>query len=80
MGRLGAARGRAAHEHSHEVPELRAMWMEIIDRFALATILLWSSAQCAYVAGLGIDARIADMEALFDPMLTIWMRALYGEA
>lgn len=94
---------RAMHEHSHEVPELRAMWMDIIDRFAqafsreidreraeglappgpdserLASILLWSSAQCAYVAGLGIDERIADMESLVEPMLAVWMRALYGE-
>ncbi|HEX6388971.1 MAG TPA: TetR/AcrR family transcriptional regulator [Solirubrobacteraceae bacterium] len=95
---------RAMHEHSHEVPELRAMWMDIIDRFAaafsreidreraeglappgadsaqLASILLWSSAQCAYVAGLGIDLRIADMDALFEPMLSVWLRALYGDA
>lgn len=95
---------RAMHEHSHEVPELRAMWMDIIDRFAqafsgeidreraeglappgadsakLASILLWSSAQCAYVAGLGIDERLPDLEALFEPMLAVWMRALYGDA
>jgi AcrR family transcriptional regulator len=93
---------RAMHEHSHEAPELRAIWLDVIDRFAqafsreidreraeglapagpdsaqLATILLWSSAQCAYVAGLGIDERIADMDALFEPMLSVWMRALYG--
>jgi AcrR family transcriptional regulator len=93
----------AMHEHSHEVPELREMWLEVVERFSdgfareldreraeglappgedsrqLASILLWSSTQCAYVASLGIDDALPDLPTLFEPLLAVWIGALYGQ-
>ncbi len=93
---------RAVNEHWHEVPELRAMWLDVIERFSkamgaeiereraaglappgpdgrqLTAALLWSTAQCTYVAGLGVDPALPSERAIFETIVTIWERAIYG--
>jgi AcrR family transcriptional regulator len=94
---------RATCEHWASVPELREIWLGIIERFTdafareidaeraaglasggidsrvLAAMLLWSTERCAYVAGLGVDDDLPNEQAIFNSMLTIWLRAIYAE-
>jgi AcrR family transcriptional regulator len=44
----------------------------------LATSLLWSSAQCMYVAGLGIDPDLVDETAGTKAVVALWIGAVYG--
>ena len=48
------------------------------DARQLASALLWSTAQCTYVAGLGADPALPDERAIFDTIVSIWERAIYG--
>lgn len=48
------------------------------DGRRLASALLWSTAQCTYVAGLGADPTLPDERAIFETILSIWERAIYG--
>lgn len=94
---------RAMTENWHLLPELRAMWLQSIDRYAedlaaeidreraagaaprgvdsrkLASLLLWSTGHCLYIAGLGIDASLEDENAIYRELLALWMGAIYGE-
>jgi hypothetical protein len=44
----------------------------------LAAALLWSTAQCMYVAGLGDDKQLAGPDEIFETILAIWVGAIYG--
>jgi AcrR family transcriptional regulator len=92
----------AIAEHWHAVPELGAMWLDVMERFTtamaaeiererrtglapkgaparpLAASLLWSSAQCMYVAGLGVDPDLADETAGTKAVVALWLGAVYG--
>ena len=48
------------------------------DARQLASALLWSTAQCTYVAGLGVDRALTDERAIFETIAGIWERAIYG--
>ncbi len=39
---------------------------------ALAAALIWGTDRCLYVAGLGVDEDIPNMEALLETVLAIW--------
>jgi AcrR family transcriptional regulator len=49
-----------------------------IDSQAVAATLLWSTVQCLYVAGLGLDPSIPDEQAALPPLTAVWRSALYG--
>jgi AcrR family transcriptional regulator len=49
------------------------------DARQLASALLWSTAQSTYIAGLGVDRALTDERAIFETIVTIWERAIYGE-
>jgi TetR/AcrR family transcriptional regulator, ethionamide resistance regulator len=49
------------------------------DGRRLAATLLWSTAQCTYVAGLGVDEALPDEREIFDTISTLWQRAIYGD-
>jgi AcrR family transcriptional regulator len=93
---------RAVHEHWAVVPELRAAWLEIVERFTdalaaaidrdraaglavngpsshqLAAMLLWSTDRCLYVASLGVDDDLLGERETVEPLMAIWMGAVYG--
>jgi TetR/AcrR family transcriptional regulator, ethionamide resistance regulator len=48
------------------------------DGRQLASALLWSTAQCTYVAGLGADRALPDERAIFETVVSLWERAIYG--
>lgn len=48
------------------------------DPQQIASALVWSTAQCMYVAGLGVDERMPGEDDIFEPLLALWMGALYG--
>jgi hypothetical protein len=50
------------------------------DARQLASVLLWSTAQATYVAGLGADSALPDERAISETIVTLWERALYGES
>ena len=44
----------------------------------LAAMLLWSSDRCLYVASLGIDDDLPGERETVEPLMAIWMGAVYG--
>ena len=91
---------RAVNEHWHEVPELRATWLDVIERFSKAMgaeierkrapagaarpDAASSPRRCVvdrasdYVAGLGVDPALLSERVIFETIVTIWERAIYG--
>jgi AcrR family transcriptional regulator len=93
---------RAIHEHWNTTPELRRLWIGVVERFTdavaaevdreraagiapagvpsrqLAAALLWGTERCLYVAGLGVDADLADEEQTLETLVAIWVGSLYG--
>ena len=93
---------RAVNHHWHSEPELRRLWLEVVERFVaagadeidreraaglittavpsrtLAATLFWSTERILYVAGLGVEAELADEEAAVESLVAIWTGTLYG--
>jgi TetR/AcrR family transcriptional regulator, ethionamide resistance regulator len=49
------------------------------DSRELASVLLWSTAHCLYIAGTGVDSRMPNEADLFETVIAIWLRSIYGE-
>lgn len=49
-----------------------------LDSRQLASMLVWSSGQLMFVAGLGIDDDLPGEDALIDPLASLWVGAIYG--
>jgi AcrR family transcriptional regulator len=49
-----------------------------IESRRLAAMLLWSTERCAYVAGLGVDPDLPSEDAILEPIVALWTRAIYG--
>lgn len=50
------------------------------DSHQLASVLLWSTAHCLHVAGSHANAQMPDEAGLFETMMTVWLRSIYGHA
>jgi AcrR family transcriptional regulator len=50
------------------------------DSHQPASVLLWSTAHCLHVAGSHANAHMPDEAGLFDTMMTVWLRSIYGDA
>ncbi len=48
------------------------------DSRAITATLMWSTAQCLYVAGLGVDSSLPDEQSALPPLITLWRSTLYG--
>jgi AcrR family transcriptional regulator len=48
------------------------------DSHELASVLLWSTSHCLYIAGTNLDEHMPDEAGLFDTMITVWLRSIYG--
>jgi AcrR family transcriptional regulator len=46
----------------------------------LAAMLLWSTERCMHVAGIGVDANMPSQLEMFEPLLEMWQRTIYGAA
>ena len=44
----------------------------------ISAALLWSTVQCLYVAGLGVDPNLPDEQAALPALVTLWRSTLYG--
>lgn len=49
-----------------------------IDSGQLATALIWATERAFYVAGLGADERLRDEQRCVEPLLALWLGAIYG--
>jgi TetR/AcrR family transcriptional regulator, ethionamide resistance regulator len=49
------------------------------DSRRLASLLLWSTGHCLYIAGLHIDHNLTNETTIFPELLSLWMGAIYGE-
>jgi AcrR family transcriptional regulator len=49
-----------------------------IDSRTIAAALLWSTVQCLYVAGMGVDSNLPDEQAALPALIAMWRSALYG--
>ena len=49
------------------------------DSHSLASVLLWSTAHCLHIAGAGINEHMPGEAGLFDTMMTVWLRSIYGD-
>ena len=49
------------------------------ESHGLASVLLWSTAHCLHIAGTGINEHMPDEAGLFDTMMTVWLRSIYGD-
>lgn len=48
------------------------------DARRLAAALVWGTQHCLYAAGLGVDGDLPDEQGAFEPLMTMWTRAIYG--
>jgi AcrR family transcriptional regulator len=48
------------------------------DARSLAAALVWGSQACLYAAGLGVDDDLDGEQQAFEPLMTMWTRAIYG--
>ncbi len=48
------------------------------DARRLAAALVWGTQHCLYAAGLGVDGDLPDEQDAFEPLMTVWTRAIYG--
>jgi len=49
-----------------------------VDPRRLASMLVWSSGQLMFVAGLGVDEQLPDEQALIEPIADLWLAAVFG--
>ena len=50
------------------------------DSHELAAVLLWSTAHCLHIVGVHASEHMPDEDALFETMMTVWLRSVYGTA
>jgi AcrR family transcriptional regulator len=50
------------------------------DSRELAAVLLWSTAHCLHIAGLHASDHMPDEPALFETMMTVWLRSIYASS
>lgn len=43
----------------------------------LASVLLWGSERCFHVAGLGVDKDLPDEQSALEPLVALWIGAIY---
>jgi AcrR family transcriptional regulator len=48
------------------------------DGQTLAAMLLWSTERCMHVAGMGVDPKMPSQAGMFEPLLEMWLRTIYG--
>jgi AcrR family transcriptional regulator len=48
------------------------------DARLLSSTLLWSTVQCLYVAGLGLDPSLPDEDTALSGLLALWRASFYG--
>jgi AcrR family transcriptional regulator len=48
------------------------------DARKLAAALVWGTQHCLYAAGLGVDGDLEGEQEAFEPLMTMWTRAIYG--
>ena len=48
------------------------------DSRQLAAALLWSTDRCLYVAAVGADPRLPSEKDVVEPLIRLWLGALYG--
>jgi AcrR family transcriptional regulator len=48
-----------------------------VDARQLASALVWSTAQCMYIAGQRVDVGLPDEDTIFEPLLAMWLGAIY---
>jgi AcrR family transcriptional regulator len=95
---------RGVMENWHAVPELRKLWLDVVNQFAaglaldidrerktgrappgvdsrrLGAALIWGTERCFHVAGLGVDDDLASEEEIVEPLLAMWLGAIYGDS
>jgi AcrR family transcriptional regulator len=49
-----------------------------IDSQTIAATLIWSTVQCLYVAGMGVEPNLPDEQAALSALITLWRSSLYG--
>jgi AcrR family transcriptional regulator len=49
------------------------------DSTELASVLLWSTAHCLFIAGIGVDPRMPTEPNLFETVISVWLRSIYGQ-
>jgi AcrR family transcriptional regulator len=50
-----------------------------VDSRQLAAILVWSSGQLMFVAGLGVEPSLRGEDALIETIADLWLLAVYGD-
>jgi AcrR family transcriptional regulator len=48
------------------------------DSRELASVLLWSTSHCLYIAGSDLGGEMPDEAGLFETMMSVWLRSIYG--
>jgi AcrR family transcriptional regulator len=48
------------------------------DSRELAAVLLWSTAHCLHISGVGASKHMPEQRDLFNTMMTVWLRSVYG--
>lgn len=63
-----------------EIERERASGMapEGVPSRQLASMLVWSSGQLMFLAGLGVDEDLPSEEALIEPLASMWLGAIFG--
>jgi AcrR family transcriptional regulator len=49
-----------------------------IDSQTIAATLVWSTAQCLYVSGMGVEPTLPDEQTALAALITLWGSSLYG--
>jgi hypothetical protein len=49
-----------------------------VDAHRLGTALIWGTERCLHIAGLGVDGALSNEEAIVEPLLAMWLGAIYG--
>jgi AcrR family transcriptional regulator len=49
-----------------------------VDSRQLANMLIWSTERCLYVAGLGVGGDVTNEHDVVEPLLALWLGAIFG--
>jgi AcrR family transcriptional regulator len=49
-----------------------------IDSQVIAATLIWSTVQCLYISGMGVEPNLPDESAALSALITLWRSALYA--
>jgi AcrR family transcriptional regulator len=50
-----------------------------IDSQTIAATLVWSTVQCLYVSGMGVEPTLPDEQAALPALITLWGSSVYGD-